>query len=94
MNTQDITKGGDASAWEKLSLARLIKNAGAEFVEAVRKLKKGDDEDAYRREVREKCRAVMKGLKKQLEELEENQDNSDNNGNDEDNSQSSGDRDE
>ncbi len=85
---------GNPSGWEKLSLARLIKNAGTEFVDAVRKLKKGDDEEAYRHEVWDKFRTIMKGLKKQLEELEENQDNSDDNANDEDNLQSSGDRDE
>ncbi|MBT7759826.1 MAG: hypothetical protein HN732_21025 [Rhodospirillaceae bacterium] len=91
LNTQDMLKSGEATAWEAFSLARLVGNAGGELVEAIRKLKKDDDEVRYRRDVREKCRVIMAGLKKQLEELEENQDNPNNNENEHDDAQSSGD---
>ncbi len=68
---------GDWKAWERFSLARLIRNTGKDFVAAVRKLKKGDDREEYARDVREVCRDAMNALQDRLNELKQKQDEAD-----------------
>ncbi|MDA1100822.1 MAG: hypothetical protein O2967_17760 [Proteobacteria bacterium] len=73
INTADRNLRGDWTSWERFSLARLIRNAGKDFVIAMRKLKKDDDREEYARDAREVCRVVMKNLQDRLNEEKKKQ---------------------
>jgi hypothetical protein len=85
INTASRNLRGDWTSWERFSLARLIYNAGDNFVAALRKLNKDDDREEYARDARKVCRDAMNYLQDRVNE--ENRKQDENKENDQDDQQ-------
>ena len=72
-NTVSIRKDRSMTSDERRRFDNLVQNAADHVVKFLRKLRPGDDEDAYRKEARNVCRAMFTDLREKIQEYDDNQ---------------------